>query len=273
MTSYSLDDDILLCVNRAGIVGATPDGFHIRRDGSYKYSVVHCVLTGQGAVVFRNKEYHVSKGQLFVLSPGEAHEYYSDPNSPMGLCWVEFYGGNSLSITRKILSGGTVYKGEAFSAVLPLCTEIIMRLDKPEQLGEISVLLYQMLVELLRGSSYITFPEANRDGFSEILNYIDLNLDKRITINMLAERFGYNPSYLARKFAESFGTPPAKYILRQRIIRSQKLLLSTNKPLEQIAAKTGFYDASHMISKFKQFEGVTPLNYRKQNRGLIPPNE
>ena len=106
-----------------------------------------------------------------------------------------------------------------------------------------------------------------RSGFSEILRYIDRNLEKKLTIQTLAEQFGYNPTYLARKFALEFGTPPAKYVLRQRIVRCHHLLLATNLSLEQIAAETGFYDASHFIAKFKQFEGVTPLMYRKQNRG------
>ena len=273
MPSYSRDDDILLCVNRAGIVGATPPGFHIRRDGSYRYGVVHCVTRGQGTVIFRDREYRILKGQLFLLPPGEAHEYMSDPQHPMGLCWVEFYGGNSPAVIRHILNGGVVFYGETFDTVLPLCTQIIMRLEKPGQIAEISMLLYRMLVELLGASGTLGIPETHRAGFAEILDYIDRNLDKRLTIEALAERFRYNPTYLARKFAADFGTPPAKYILRQRIIRSHQLLLGSNKTLDEIAAETGFYDASHFIAKFKQSEGITPLGYRKQNKGLVPPSD
>lgn len=271
MPSYSRDDDILLCVNRAGIVGLTPPDFHIRRDGSYRYSVVHCIIRGRGTMIFRDREYRVTKGQFFLLSPGEAHEYMSDPEDPMGLCWVEFYGGNSADITRHVLNDGVVYDGDAFDAILPLCTQMILRLEDPGQIAEVSVLLYQMQMELLKASGALNFPEAHREGFSEILDYISRNLDQRLTIETLAEQFGYNPAYLARKFAAVFGTPPARYILRQRIIRSHQLLLGSNKSLEQIAAETGFYDASHFITKFKASEGITPLCYRKQNRGLIPP--
>lgn len=271
MPSYSRDDDILLCVNRAGIVSATPSGFHIRRDGSYRYGVIHCVTGGKGSVIFRDREYPVGKGQLFLLSPGEAHEYMSRPEDPMGLCWVEFYGGNSPAVIRHILSGGVVFEGAAFDAILPLCTQVILRLEKPGQIAEISVLLYRMLVELLGASGALGAAEARREGFAEILDYIEQNLGSRLTIERLAEQFGYHPAYLARKFAADFGTPPARYILRQRIIRSCQLLLGSNKTLEQIAAETGFYDASHFISKFKESEGVTPLHYRRQNRGLVPP--
>ena len=273
MPAYARDDDVLLCVNRAGIVGLTPPDFHIRRYESYRYGVVHCVTRGKGCVTVRGREHRVGKGQLFVLGPGEPHEYASAADDPMGLCWVEFYGANSPDMLRQILSGGVVYGGAAFDATLTMLTQIIMRLEKPMQAAEISVLLYQLLVSLLKASGTLGSTDVARSGFSEILRYIDRNLGKKLTIQTLAEQFGYNPTYLARKFALEFGTPPAKYVLRQRIVRCHHLLLATNLSLEQIAAETGFYDASHFIAKFKQFEGVTPLMYRKQNRGLVPPEE
>ena len=275
MPSYSRDDDILLCVNRAGIVSVTPPFFHIRRYGSYRYSVVHCVTRGSGTVILRDREHRVERGQLFLISAGEAHEYMSDPDDPLGLCWVEIYGGDSRAMLQCVMNNGNiVLGGEAFQNTLSLCTEIIMRLEHPGQVAEISVLIYQMLVELLKASGTIALPGHNpgqTSGFREILDYIGKNLDKNLTIEVLAEKFNYNPTYLARKFASEFGTPPARYILRQRLIRSYRLLLGTNLPLDEIASKTGFYDASHFVSKFKQSEGITPLAYRKQNRGLVPP--
>ncbi len=273
MTARARDDDVLLRVSRAGIVGLTPPDFHIRRSGSYRYGVVHCVTRGKGCVAVRGREHRVCKGQLFVLGPGEPHEYASAPEDPLGLSWVEFTGANSADMLRQILSGGVVYGGAAFDTALTLLTQIIMRLDKPSQDAEISVQLYQLLVSLLKASGALGSADASQGGFSEILRYIDRNLDKKLTIETLAAEFGYNPTYLARKFSQEFGAPPAKYVLRQRIVRCHHLLLATNLSLEQIAAETGFYDASHFISKFKEFEGVTPLAYRKQNRGLVPPEK
>ena len=273
MPAYARDDDVLLCINRAGIVGLTPPDFHICRNGSYRYGVVHCVTRGKGCVAVRGREQRVTQGQLFVLGPGEPHEYASAPEDPMGLCWVEFYGANSPDMLRQILSGGIVYSESVFETALGLITKIVTSLEHPAQAAETSVLLYQLLVSLLKASGALGNADASRAGFLEILRYIGRHLDQKLTIDTLAEQFGYSPTYLARKFALEFGSPPAKYILRQRIIRCHHLLLTTNLSLDQIAAETGFYDASHLISKFKQFEGITPLAYRKQNRGLMPADK
>ncbi len=122
---------------------------------------------------------------------------------------------------------------------------------------------------MIKTSEYLNYVDAKRTGFAEILNFIDNHLDQKLSIQTLAEQFGYNTSYFARKFASDFGITPAKYILQQRIVMSQNLLLGSNQTTEEIANAVGFYDASHLIAKFKESEGITPPHkYRRQNTGL-----
>jgi AraC family transcriptional regulator len=69
--------------------------------------------------------------------------------------------------------------------------------------------------------------------------------------------------HLARMFRTSFGTPPYAWIAAQRVERARLLLRTTALPLEQVAARCGYANASHFSHRFRAAVGVPPLAYRR----------
>jgi AraC family transcriptional regulator len=59
---------------------------------------------------------------------------------------------------------------------------------------------------------------------------------------------------------------PHAYVMRQRLLRAQELIASTDLPLIDIAAETGFADQSHFSRRFHQMTGVSPRTYRVRHR-------
>ena len=43
------------------------------------------------------------------------------------------------------------------------------------------------------------------------------------------------------------------------------MLKNSTASIMEIAEKTGFYDAAHLSKTFKKINGITPLEYRKNN--------
>lgn len=58
-----------------------------------------------------------------------------------------------------------------------------------------------------------------------------------------------------------------EYLVDNRL-QIARLLLTTEKSVSDIAAELGFASASHLGSLFKQQEGLTPRQYRLQQRQL-----
>lgn len=258
-------DGLFIQVNRAGIVTATPSDFHIVRDESYNFNVIHCVFRGRGYVRARDQAYALGRGQAFLLAAHEPHEYGSDPEDPMGLVWVEFAGGNSAQIVQYILdSGGAVYGGELFEALTNLCTSILYQTNQRNP--RISQIIYEMLMRMCTSiESDLEISTMDQ----KILRYINRNISAQLTLADVAREFGYNPSYFSARFSRTFGMTFSKYLLRQRMSNARYLLVTTKWPVERIAQELGFYDMSHFIQRFKAFEGVTPARYRRQSRGFF----
>ncbi len=93
--------------------------------------------------------------------------------------------------------------------------------------------------------------------------YIEANLGDKIRIVELASIVGLSPGYFFRAFKLSFGLSPHTYIMRQRILRAQVLVATSNAPLSRIAIDCGLADQAHFSRVFRRLVGVTPALWRR----------
>jgi AraC family transcriptional regulator len=105
-------------------------------------------------------------------------------------------------------------------------------------------------------------PKLSPRKLSRVLDYINDNLDKSLSLESIAEVAGISPSYFLNQFRESTGKSPHKYIINQRIEKAKNLLIQTNKPIAQIACETGFADQSHLTRVIRSYMGMTPKTIR-----------
>lgn len=100
----------------------------------------------------------------------------------------------------------------------------------------------------------------------DAISYIQVNLNKHITVALLAERANQNIDYFSRIFHQYTGERPIKYINDKRIERAQYLITTTNKSYLDIAEETGFDNLPYFSRMFKKVTGMTPGVYKKQNQ-------
>jgi AraC family transcriptional regulator len=65
---------------------------------------------------------------------------------------------------------------------------------------------------------------------------------------------------------KSLGRGPAKEILRVRVEHAKTLLAETDETLKSVAADLGFRSLAHFAYVFRRETGITPAEYRGQNR-------
>lgn len=99
----------------------------------------------------------------------------------------------------------------------------------------------------------------------DLLGFIQLHLNRSITVNMLAQMVNLHPDYLSRLFLKLTGQRPLAYIHTKRIERAQYLIVTSDLSLSQIAEATGFNNLPHLSKFFKKITKLTPGKYREQN--------
>jgi AraC family transcriptional regulator len=105
---------------------------------------------------------------------------------------------------------------------------------------------------------------------SLVLEYIESNLDRNVTLAELAGLVELTPRYFCEVFRRAMGRPPHQYQIEQRIERAKSLLHQPYMPLIDIALRVGFSSQSHLNVYFRRIVGVTPARYRSDVLCLEP---
>ena len=99
--------------------------------------------------------------------------------------------------------------------------------------------------------------------YIKIKDYIDENYpDPGLNVNSVSEYFGKQPSFVSRYFKEMSGTNLTQYIHKIRLQYVKEKLLRGDR-LEDIALSCGFGSQRSFLRIFKQYEGVTPSQYKE----------
>jgi AraC family transcriptional regulator len=98
----------------------------------------------------------------------------------------------------------------------------------------------------------------------EVIEYIDCNLHRNITLSELSALVQLTPRYFCSAFKGVMGQPPHQYLIERRVERACALLCDPNLSLSSIALIVGFNSQSHLNVHFRRIVGVTPARYRME---------
>ena len=86
-----------------------------------------------------------------------------------------------------------------------------------------------------------------------------------ISVEELAGKCNRSLTSFKKEFRKHFFEPPHKWFIRQRLMHSRLLLISTNKSISEIGNDCNFPNTSHFIKLFKKEYGMTPASYRHRH--------
>jgi two-component system response regulator YesN len=99
-----------------------------------------------------------------------------------------------------------------------------------------------------------------------VINYIDANYDKSITLDEVAKVSHLSASRLAHVFKDQMGITVIDYLTSVRIERAKQLLLATNQSCTEICFQVGYNNQSYFTRTFKTFVGIPPRRFRATNK-------
>ncbi len=93
--------------------------------------------------------------------------------------------------------------------------------------------------------------------------YIEKHLADQVPLAALAQLVGLSTYYFCRAFKQSFGVPPHRYHMEQRVERAKELLAQRTSSVTHIGMTLGFSQTSSFSAAFHKATGLTPTNYQR----------
>lgn len=141
--------------------------------------------------------------------------------------------------------------------------EIITMIHHCETIDKLDALLQEAFTEIAK---WLMDDGSNRYGkdIIEIINYVEENYTQKITLKMLATKFGINESYLSRMFKNQTGKNLIYYVNERKMRKARELLSDPTMMVKEAAYAVGYEDQFYFNKLFKRFFGISPTEFRKR---------
>lgn len=99
---------------------------------------------------------------------------------------------------------------------------------------------------------------------SKITDYIKAHYQSELSLEQLAQHFGYAPTYLSRMFQRYGGINYKSFLLSIRVEYAYQELVNSQHQIADIAANHGFPNSKSFAAAFRKRYGMLPSEYRKE---------
>ncbi|MBP1994568.1 AraC family transcriptional regulator [Paenibacillus eucommiae] len=235
--------------------------------------LIHYVLSGKGNFNCLGRDYELNSGDLFFIFPEELFSYAPDLNDPWKYRWIGFRGSRAtpllgtlgVSPQRPVLSVGKNRRIEAlFHQINNTLQQSLASSDlKSEALMKLLVSELMQEVDTTQCEEAVIEPE-NVTLVKQAIQWLKLQYSHPISIDRMAQNFGYNRTYMSTLFKKYTGISPVNFLMKIRMEQAQ-LLLQKPLTIKQIAASVGYDDPLYFSRQFKKICGLSPTEYREKH--------
>lgn len=110
--------------------------------------------------------------------------------------------------------------------------------------------------------------ERDQTILKRITGYIRLHYrNPTLKIQAIANEVHFSTAYLSALFKRETGKNVWDYVTEQRIEEARRLLATTDKKRYEIAYEVGYESPEHFSRMFKRYTGLSPVDFRKEERG------
>lgn len=239
---------------------------------THEFIEIEYVVNGEGVQIINDVEYQVKRGDVVFLNIGDSHSYYSKNNLQILNCifYPNLYQSGEI-MPISVDNNDTPKIPNFIRLPGDYIIEIENLLHKIEREFEQKSIGYQLILKnyisilltiLARCASSYAIEHKDNLAYA-ILSYLeDHYMDARLYD--VAKYFCFNSTYFSKYFKKTIGTTFSQYVSEKKIQKAIELISNTDDTIESICNKVGYADKKQFYKLFKEYTGMTPVNYRKK---------
>lgn len=246
-----------------------------RRDRHWHRSVeIFAVCSGELEFYIDNRIWHLSAGEFLIVNSNEVHSVDSPLANetivlqiPLEMFEDYFTGEQFIWFTHE--------PGKRDEWFMELMKELY-RIYEEKTCGydmKMMSVFYDILYYLVKdyrlsetGQDYVR-KNKTLDRLSGITSYMKENYRSSLSLEKVAEKFGYSPTYLSRMFQKYAGITFKDHVQDIRLGHALKDLESGKYSITEAAIRNGFSGSKALARAFRKKYGILPSEYRAEREG------
>ena len=247
------------------------DGNYRRAKHWHRSIEIFLVLEGELKFFVNNTSVPLKSVDFVIVNPNEIHSVESpEPNQTIVVqiplnCFTGYLREDDYAVFSK-------QKEEDNRQLAVLISQMFDAYQKKEFAYEIKVhglfyeLLYLLITKFMKteeDQGSIRY-KRNLDRLSKITSYMKKNYDQTITLESVADEFGFSPTYLSRMFKRYADVSYKTYLLNLRTEYGFREMMNTDRSLNDVAINNGFPNSRAFAKAFANRYGCLPSEYRKK---------
>lgn len=165
------------------------------------------------------------------------------------------------TLMRKAAERGGVHPMhlDSTSSMIARRIEAVSSFNDGKNLMKDTANIYCRLVKKYSANQYAPFVRKT-------VAYIESDLSGDLSLGALAALLNINASYLSTLFHKETGKTVTEFVNEKRMELASRLLRTTQLQIQTIAQHCGMSDVNYFSKIFKKHYGVTPRQYREENK-------
>jgi len=258
----------------------------VRMNRHDSFEVIY-IYEGEGIMQVMDRRFPIREGSLVALGPNLYHQIFSGSRTKLKLPFLHFRAGILLSSTGgedekflgpflcqdsrfpHVISPSSGVPDQALELILKIHQELppandVARLAAKTYLRVLLLLLLRHYHDYVGTREALEERQRNLRRLDPLFHFIEQSYGQSIQVADAAHICAMSKANFMRFFKQVSGQSFLNYLIRYRIARAQSLLSTTDKPIAEISALSGFCGQSHFGRSFHSLVGLTPLNYRRR---------
>lgn len=244
-------------------------------DLPHRHTEIEINLLIEGEVVYahRDRLVRLSPGRLAIFWAAIPHQLVERPLA-CDFCIFTIPLETFLAwklpaqLVQDLLAGEMVIDPEATNAPIDALMltrwhqELSTHVDPIVVLKEMEARLWRLAQHYKPGATASVRGETQNVA-EKIARYIVLHYQSPLTVNAVAKAVGLHPNYASTAFKRTFGLTIWEYTLQYRVTQAQRLLVTTDDNVLDVALQSGFGSLSSFYAAFHRCTGRTPRAMRQ----------
>lgn len=246
----------------------------VQKPAGVDYAMLIYCTEGSGWCEIGGVRHEMSANHFIILPPHTPHAFGASADDPWTIYWMHFCGVQAGYFARMASRPTLIEPGEnsrmqrRFDMFEELYATFSMAYTKSFMLYA-SMCLHALLASfvLLPQYRHISMVRHSEVSFANrVIHFMQENVNKHLSLDDIAQNFHYSPSHLSMLFRRDVGISPITYFIRLKIQKACQYIELTNMKLSDIAVVMGFGDAAYFTRTFQKVMGMSPSEYREQEK-------